>query len=74
MQVKGSSFVITGGASGLGAAAAEMLVAAGGKVVVADVKEDEGKAFAARLGANARFVRCDVTDEAAANAAVKAAV
>jgi NAD(P)-dependent dehydrogenase (short-subunit alcohol dehydrogenase family) len=74
MQIEGSSFVVTGGASGLGAAAAEMLVAAGGKVVVADVKEDEGNAFAARLGGNARFVRCDVTDEAAANAAVKAAV
>jgi NAD(P)-dependent dehydrogenase (short-subunit alcohol dehydrogenase family) len=74
MQIKGSSFVITGGASGLGAAVAEMVVAAGGNVVVADVKEDDGKAFAAKLGANARFVRCDVTDEAAANAAVKAAV
>jgi NAD(P)-dependent dehydrogenase (short-subunit alcohol dehydrogenase family) len=74
MQIKGNSFVITGGASGLGAAVAEMLVAAGGHVVVADVKEDEGKAFAAKLGANARFVRCDVTDEAAANAVVKVAV
>jgi NAD(P)-dependent dehydrogenase (short-subunit alcohol dehydrogenase family) len=74
MQIKGSSFVITGGASGLGAAAAEMLVAAGGHVVVADVKEDEGNAFATKLGSNARFVRCDVTDEAAAIAAVKLAV
>jgi NAD(P)-dependent dehydrogenase (short-subunit alcohol dehydrogenase family) len=42
MQLNGNSFVVTGGASGLGAAVAQMVVAAGGRVVIADVKEAEG--------------------------------
>jgi NAD(P)-dependent dehydrogenase (short-subunit alcohol dehydrogenase family) len=74
MQLNGSSFVVTGGASGLGAATARMVVASGGRVVIADVKEAEGRALAAELGAAARFVRTDVTDEASAKAAVAAAV
>ena len=51
-----------------------MLVENGGRVVLADVKEDEGRALAADLGANARFVRTDVTDEASGKAAVATAV
>jgi NAD(P)-dependent dehydrogenase (short-subunit alcohol dehydrogenase family) len=74
VQVSDSVFVITGGASGLGGATARMLVAAGGKAVIADLKEAEGNALAAELGANARFVRTDVTDEASAKAAVAAAL
>ncbi|MBS0321885.1 MAG: SDR family NAD(P)-dependent oxidoreductase [Proteobacteria bacterium] len=74
MQIAGSSFVVTGGSSGLGAATAEMIVANGGRVVVADVKEEEGRAFVAKLGGGARFVRTDVTDEVAAKAAVDTAV
>jgi NAD(P)-dependent dehydrogenase (short-subunit alcohol dehydrogenase family) len=74
MQIAGSTFLVTGGASGLGAGAAEMLVADGGNVVLADIKEAEGRTFATTLGNRARFVRCDVTDEASAHAAVKMAV
>jgi NAD(P)-dependent dehydrogenase (short-subunit alcohol dehydrogenase family) len=74
MQVRDSVFVITGGASGLGAATVRMLADGGGRVVVADLKEDEGRALAAEVGANVRFVRTDVTDEADAKAAVAAAV
>jgi NAD(P)-dependent dehydrogenase (short-subunit alcohol dehydrogenase family) len=73
MQLSGNSFIVTGGASGLGAAVARMLVGAGGRVVIADLKEAEGQALAAELGANARFVRTDVTDEASGKAAVAAA-
>ncbi len=73
MQLSGSVFVITGGASGLGAATARMVVAAGGKVVLADVKDSEGNAMAAELGAAAKFVKTDVTDEASAKAAIAAA-
>jgi NAD(P)-dependent dehydrogenase (short-subunit alcohol dehydrogenase family) len=51
-----------------------MLVAGGGKVVIADLKEAEGNALAAELGASARFVRTDVTDEASAKAAVGVAL
>lgn len=74
MQVGDSVFLVTGGASGLGGATVRMLVGGGGKVVIADLKEDEGNALAAQLGASAKFVRTDVTDEASAKAAVAAAL
>ena len=74
MQIKDSVFIVTGGASGLGGATARMLVAAGGKALIADLKEAEGGALAAALGPSARFVRTDVTDEASGKAAVAAAV
>ena len=73
MQISGSIFIVTGGASGLGAATGRMLVSAGGKVVLADVNDAQGQALASELGASARFVRTDVTDEASAKAAVAAA-
>jgi len=74
MQLEGSIFIVTGGASGLGAATVRMVVEGGGKAVIADLKETEGHALANDLGASARFVRTDVTDEASAKAAVAAAV
>ncbi|HEX8013560.1 MAG TPA: SDR family NAD(P)-dependent oxidoreductase [Casimicrobiaceae bacterium] len=74
MQVKDNVFIVTGGASGLGGATARMLVAGGGKVVIADLKEAEGNALALELGANARFARTDVTDEASGKATLTAAV
>jgi NAD(P)-dependent dehydrogenase (short-subunit alcohol dehydrogenase family) len=74
MQIGGSVFFVTGGASGLGGATARMLAGAGGKVVIADLKDSEGNALAKELGANAKFVRADVTDEASTKAAVDAAV
>jgi NAD(P)-dependent dehydrogenase (short-subunit alcohol dehydrogenase family) len=69
MLIQNHVFLVTGGGSGLGAASATMLVANGGKVVLADVS-DAGEAVAKRLGANARFIKTDVTDEASTQAAV----
>jgi len=74
MDAKGSTFIVTGGASGLGAATVRALAAGGARVVVADLKEDDGRALAAEVGDHARFVRTDVTDEASATAAVQQAV
>jgi NAD(P)-dependent dehydrogenase (short-subunit alcohol dehydrogenase family) len=76
MQIENNVFIVTGGASGLGAATARMLVAAGGKVVLADVQAEAGEALAAELGGEraARFVRCDVTSEADGQAVVAAAL
>jgi NAD(P)-dependent dehydrogenase (short-subunit alcohol dehydrogenase family) len=74
MQIQGSTFIVTGGASGLGAATARMVVDAGGNVVIADLKDDEGRACAGALGRAARFVRTDVADEASGKAAVAAAI
>ena len=69
MKISNHAFVVAGGGSGLGAATAAMLVDAGGKVVVADVN-DAGAQAAQKLGANARFAKTDVTDEASTQAAI----
>ena len=50
MQLSGSTFIVTGGASGLGAATARMIVEGGGNVVIADLKDSEGAALALKLG------------------------
>ena len=72
MQIQNNVFIITGGASGLGAATARMIVANGGKVVLADVQVEAGEKLAAELGG--KFVKCDVTSEVDGNAVVEAAV
>ncbi|MFZ5511999.1 MAG: 3-hydroxyacyl-CoA dehydrogenase [Pseudomonadota bacterium] len=74
MQIKDSVFIVTGGASGLGAGTVRTLHGAGGKVVIADVNKAAGEALAAELGANARFGLCDVTSEDSAKAAVDLAL
>lgn len=63
MQLEQVKAVITGGASGLGHAVAQRLVAAGARVALFDVNEDKGQAAAAALGAAATFQRTDVTSE-----------
>jgi NAD(P)-dependent dehydrogenase (short-subunit alcohol dehydrogenase family) len=74
MQIKGSTFIVTGGASGLGEGTVRMLAEAGANVVIADLQLDKGEALAKQLGAKARFVKCDVTAEADGQAAVDAAL
>lgn len=71
MQISNQVFIVTGGASGLGAASARMLAANGAKVVVADVQVEAGEKLAAELAG--RFVKCDVTSEADGLAVIKAA-
>lgn len=73
MEIKNNAFIVTGGASGLGGATSRLLAQQGGKVVIADVRADKGEALARELGANARFVKCDVSSEADGKAAVAAA-
>jgi 3-hydroxyacyl-CoA dehydrogenase / 3-hydroxy-2-methylbutyryl-CoA dehydrogenase len=73
MRIEGASALVAGGASGLGAATARRLHAAGATVTIADLNADRGEALAAELGARAAFVACDVTDEHAVAAAVQAA-
>ncbi len=72
MQIQDNVFIITGGASGLGASTARMIAAAGGKVVLADLQAEAGIALAAEL--HGVFVQCDVTSEADGQAVVAAAV
>ena len=72
MQIKNSVFLVTGGASGLGAATARMASENGGKVVIADMQAEAGEKFAREIGG--RFIRCDVTSEADGKAAVDLAL
>lgn len=74
MDIKNVVAVVTGGASGLGAAAVEMLIAKGAKCVIADLNEEKGKEFAATFGDNATFVKCDVTKTPENEAAIKTAI
>jgi NAD(P)-dependent dehydrogenase (short-subunit alcohol dehydrogenase family) len=74
MRLQGQTFLITGGASGLGAACARRFVAGGARVVLADVNADAGERLARDLGDNARFALTDVTNEASAQGAVQTAL
>ena len=72
MQIKNSVFLVTGGASGLGAATARMAAENGGKVVIADLQADLGEKLAKDIGG--RFIKTDVTSEADGKAAVALAL
>jgi NAD(P)-dependent dehydrogenase (short-subunit alcohol dehydrogenase family) len=72
MQIKNSVFLVTGGASGLGAATARMAAESGGKVVIADMQAELGEKFAREIGG--QFAKCDVTSEADGKAAVALAL
>ncbi|MBR9852542.1 MAG: 3-hydroxyacyl-CoA dehydrogenase [Rhodobacteraceae bacterium] len=74
MKIKDRVFVVTGGASGLGAGVAQMLIEGDARVVLADMNEDKGAAAATTLGSAARFARCDVTQEADGQAAMQTAI
>jgi NAD(P)-dependent dehydrogenase (short-subunit alcohol dehydrogenase family) len=71
MDITGASAVVTGGASGIGAAVARALAGCGAKVVVADLQEDKGRQVADEIGG--RFVKVDVTRTDEIIAAVEAA-
>ena len=73
-KLLGKSALISGGARGIGGAAARLLVQAGAKVVIGDVLEDVGRKHAADLGPAASFVHLDVTSEASWQKAVAHAV
>jgi NAD(P)-dependent dehydrogenase (short-subunit alcohol dehydrogenase family) len=73
VQIDGTSALVTGGASGLGLATARRIVEHGGRVVIADISEQQGAKALAELGDAARFVAADVTDEVSV-AASKAGV
>jgi NAD(P)-dependent dehydrogenase (short-subunit alcohol dehydrogenase family) len=74
MQIADGVFLVSGGASGLGAACVRLLHSLGGRVVVADLNRDAGERLAAELGERAAFALTDVTDEASVRQAVDRAV
>ena len=73
MNVNGQTFLITGGASGLGRGCVELFAASGANVVIADLNEAGGKLLANTLGKSIRFVRVDVTSPEQVQAAIDVA-
>ena len=73
MQIEKHSFLVTGGASGLGESVVRAIVSQGGKAVIADLNESTGQALVNELGDNVRFARCDVTSGDEVQAAVELA-
>jgi NAD(P)-dependent dehydrogenase (short-subunit alcohol dehydrogenase family) len=73
MDLGSAKAVISGGASGLGFATAERVIAAGGQAVLLDINEEQGNASAATLGDRASFVRTDVSNEDNVRAAMQTA-
>jgi len=74
MQLAQHSFLVTGGASGLGAACVRRFASQGASVVIADVNDQAGQALAQEVGDRTRFVHTDVTDEASVQQAIDAAL
>jgi len=73
MLIQDQVFLITGGASGLGAATARHIVSLAGKVLIADIADEAGRALAASLGPNAAFTHCDVCSESDGQKAIDTA-
>lgn len=73
-RLDGKVAVVTGGASGMGAATVRRFVAEGAKVVIGDLQVEKGEAIAAELGAGVAFIRTDVGVEADVQAMVNVAV
>jgi 3alpha(or 20beta)-hydroxysteroid dehydrogenase len=73
-RVDGKVVLISGGAQGMGAAHAKMLVGEGAKVVIGDILDEKGEALAAELGDAVRYVHLDVTEADQWEAAVATAV
>jgi NAD(P)-dependent dehydrogenase (short-subunit alcohol dehydrogenase family) len=74
MLVAGSTFIVTGGASGLGAATTRELHARGAMVVIADIGTDKGQVLADELGERSEFCKTDITSEIDAQATVERAL
>ncbi len=74
MRLQGKVAVITGGASGIGAASVSRFIQEGARVVIGDIQRGPGEAFAAQFGDKAIFAVCDVTKEEQVAALVDLAV
>lgn len=74
MQIQQKTFLVTGGASGLGFATAKMIVENGGNAVLLDINEEAGQKAETDLGKQARFAKTDVSDEGQVQDAIDLAI
>lgn len=74
MDVRDKTFLVSGGASGLGEATARRLIEEGGQVVIADLNQERGVELARELGDSARFSPTDVTQEDSVRSAIGLAI
>jgi NAD(P)-dependent dehydrogenase (short-subunit alcohol dehydrogenase family) len=74
MEINGNTFLISGGASGLGGATSRLLAENGANVIIADINKEKGEALASELGSKARFVEANVSNEESVKNAVGVAV
>lgn len=74
MKIENKTFIITGGASGLGFATAKMIVENGGNAVLIDVNEEAGTTAQSNLGSKSKFIKTDVTSEEQVQSAVSQSI
>lgn len=74
MKIENNTFLVTGGASGLGFATAKMIVENGGNAVLLDVNEEAGKTAQSNLGTKSKFIKTDVTNEEQVQSALNQSV
>jgi len=74
MNLRGSTFLITGGSSGLGAACARRFVGQSARIVLADLNQEAGEKLASELGQQARFIHTDVTSAESVEQAIAGGV
>ncbi|CAI4218483.1 unnamed protein product [Parascedosporium putredinis] len=74
MKIEGRTFVVTGGASGLGRATVDMIIKNGGNAAILDLNEGQGNKAASELGSSVRFFQCDVTETESITKAVEGTV
>ncbi|MEA5425320.1 3-hydroxyacyl-CoA dehydrogenase [Arcicella lustrica] len=74
MNIQNKTFIVTGGASGLGLATAKMVIDNGGNAVLLDINAKAGEEAENTLGKNARFVQADVADEASVQNVIDTAI
>lgn len=74
MNIQQNTFLVTGGASGLGEATTRYLVEQGANVIIADLNQQAGEALVAELGDNTLFAQCDITSEKDVQNAIDAGI
>ena len=73
-KLDGRTAIITGGASGIGAATVRLFVEQGARVLIVDLQEEKGQELAASLGQEAAFLKVNVTREAEVSGAIDTVV